>query len=98
MTLYNILQDRKNFDLHTLKINGSTVWDYKEGKNKGDVLLITENSWNEMNSEHVSVQELCKYIDTLDTPYSEVILYSEEDYSQLKTFEWLQDTLVLSQY
>lgn len=74
------------------------VWDYKEGIEKGDIILISEDPWEGVESEYVTTGELFYFAKDLDIPFEDIKLYTEADYEQLKTFTWLQGTLVLSHY
>jgi hypothetical protein len=89
--------DYKGFQT-TITIEGHPVWDYKEGIERGDIVLISEDPWEGVESEYVTTKELFDFVKDLDIPFEEITLYTEADYEQLKTFTWLQGTLVLSHY
>lgn len=79
-------------------ITGHPVWDYKEGIEKGDIILISEDPWQGVESEYVTTRELFEFAKDLDTPFEDLKLYTEADYEQLKSFTWVKNTLVLSHY
>ena len=79
-------------------INGHPVWDYKEGKEKGDIILISEDPWEGIESEYVNLKELFDFASDTEVPFDEIKLYTEADYEQIKTVTWVKDTLVLSHY
>ena len=81
-----------------IPIEKHPVWDYKEGLDKGDILLISEDPWEGVESEYVTTGELFDFAKDLDIPFEDIKLYTEADYEQLKTFTWLKGTLVLSHY
>jgi len=99
MTLHDILINLSE-DKHTsiITIEGNPVWDYKLGKENQDILLISEDPWEGVEEEYVTVAELITFAYDAEVPFEEIKLYTESDYEQLKTNTWLQDTLVLSHY
>jgi len=100
MTLLDIIstapQNSENF---TVKIGDHPIWDYKEGVNIGEILLISDNPWEGVESEYVTVKELYDFTYTnIETSDDKITFYTEADYEQLNNFIWLQDTLVLSHF
>jgi hypothetical protein len=98
MTLTDILNSCEEKPSVILTIENNPVWDYKEGKDRGDILLISEDPWEGSELEYVSLAEIKAYADDLEVPYNEITFYTEADYEQLITNTWVQDTLVLSHY
>lgn len=99
MTLHDILKDiNEEKTTSFITIEGNPVWDYKLGKENQDILLISEDPWEGVESEYVTTKELFDFGKDLDIPFDEITLYTEADYEQLKTFTWVKDTLVLSHY
>ena len=97
MKLQDILKEYKD-DSTLVTVEGHPVWDYKEGKDRGDIILISEDPWEGVESEYVTTGELFDFAHHLDIPFEDITLYTEADYEQLKTFTWLNNTLVLSHF
>lgn len=76
---------------YIIKINGNPVWDYKSSKN--NVYLISEDTWEGMEDEYVTVLELKKYIVGCEIPFDQVVLIKEETKEHLLTFNWTETHL-----
>ena len=50
MTLTDILNSCEEKPSVILTIENNPVWDYKEGKDRGDILLISEDPWEDRKS------------------------------------------------
>ena len=99
MTLQEILNSvTGKQDTLNITIEGNPVWDYKLGRENQDILLISEDPWEGVEEEYVTLAELVSFAEDAEVPFDEIKLFTETDYEQLKTFTWLQDTLVLSHY
>ena len=99
MTLQDILKDiNEEKTTSFITIEGNPVWDYKLGKENQDILLISEDPWEGVEEEYVTLEELQAFALDAEVPFDEIKLYTEADYEQLKTFTWLNNTLVLSHF
>ena len=98
MTLQDIvISSNSNLDL-LLTIEGHPVWDYKIGMEQEDVILISEDPWEGVESEYVTLKELLEFTQDSGIPLEDVKLYTESDYEQLINVICKEDTLVLSHY
>ena len=79
---------------YKINVNGNPVWDYKSSAN--NVYLISEETWEGMEDEFVTVQELKKYIVNCEIPFDQVTLVKEESKEQILTFNWTETDLELS--
>lgn len=79
---------------YIIKINGNPVWDYKSSANT--VFLISEDTWDGMEDEFVTVQELKKYIVGCEIPFDQAILVKDESKEQILTFNWTETDLELN--
>ena len=75
-------------------IGNKPVWDYKSSKDT--VYLISEDTWEGVEDEYITLQELKKYIIGCEIPFSKVVLITEENSLELESFEWLENQLKLS--
>ena len=79
---------------HIITIDNSPVWDYKSSAN--NVYLISEDTWEGIEDEYVSIQELKKYIVNCEIPFDQVVLIKEESKEQILTFNWAETHLELN--
>jgi len=78
---------------HTVTIGGHPVWDYKA--NEYTVYLISEDPWQGVEEEYVTLAELRKYIVTCRIPFDVVMFATESDRELLKRYEWGEKQLDL---
>lgn len=98
MTLQDIVNtSNSNLDL-LLTIEGHPVWDYKVGMEQSDITLISEDPWEGVESEYVTLGELIDFAQELELPLDTIKIYTESDYEQLINVICKEDTLVLSHY
>ena len=81
----------------TITIEGNPVWDYKMGDTH-TVFLISEDPWEGVEEEFVTLRELRKYIIDSFIPFDLVKFKTEADKEIIKSFKWEEDQLSLSHY
>jgi len=82
---------------HTITIEGSPVWDYKMG-DVHTVFLISEDPWEGVEEEYVTLKELRKYIVDSFIPFESVKFKTEADRELIKSYKWEEKQLILSHY
>ena len=84
---------------YVLTIEGSPVWDYKIGA-LNTIFLISEDPWQGVEDEYVTVSELRKYIVSNEIPFDLVKLQTEADREELISYNWKDENkeLYLSHY
>ena len=91
----DILESAGSDKLNNLVVvDGNPVWDYKSSKN--NVYLISEDTWEGIEEEYVTIQELKKYIVNCEIPFDGVILVKEETREQILEFKCNESTLDLT--
>lgn len=78
-------------------IEGHPVWDYKVGGHS-TIFLISEDPWQGVEDEYVTLKELRKYIVSCEIPFDIVEFKTEADRELLKSFKWEENQLNLSHY
>lgn len=78
-------------------IEGHPVWDYKVGGHN-TIFLISEDPWQGVEDEYVTLKELRKYIVSCEIPFDIVEFKTEADRELLKSFKWEENQLNLSHY
>tara|TARA_B100000035_G_scaffold305024_1_gene305386 strand:+ start:1005 stop:1310 length:306 start_codon:yes stop_codon:yes gene_type:complete len=84
---------------YLVTIEGHPVWDYKLG-GLHTIYLISEDPWQGVEDEYVTLSELRKYIVSCEIPFDLVKFQTEADKELLISFKW-NDTnreLILSHY
>ena len=98
MNLQKLIQESNlNLDL-IISIEGHPVWDYKQGKEPFDICLISEDPWEGVESEYVTLRELISYSQELNISEEDVCFYTESDYEQLISVNVTNNQIVLSHY
>lgn len=82
---------------YIVSIEGSPVWDYKIG-GMHTVILISEDPWEGVEEEYVTLKELKKYVVNCEIPFDILELKTEADKETLKSFTWKEKELHLSHY
>ena len=84
---------------YLVTIEGYPVWDYKIG-GLNTVFLISEDPWEGVESEYVSLKELKDFIIDCFIPFDIVEFKTEADKELLKSFKWNDESkeLRLSHY
>ena len=80
-----------------ITIEGYPVWDYKIGGYK-TIFLISEDPWEGVEEEYVTLKELRKYVVDSFIPFDVVEFRTEADKELLKSYKWENDRLILSHY
>lgn len=94
MTFKQILQQPSLSLNFLVLINENPVWDYKaEGET---VYLISEDPWEGVEDEQISVQELKEYCDSLNIDFSNIKFATEADKEILNKVLCTEDKLVFS--
>jgi hypothetical protein len=62
------------------------------------VFLISEDPWEGVEEEYVTLRELRKYIVDSFIPFDSVKFKTEADRELIKSFKWEEKQLVLSHY
>jgi uncharacterized protein (UPF0248 family) len=75
-------------------VDGNPVWDYKSSKDS--VFLISDDTWEGIEDEYVSVKELKKYIVNCEIPFDRVVLIKEETKEVILEYKWNDCTLDLT--
>jgi hypothetical protein len=81
----------------TVTIEGHPVWDYKAG-GINSIFLISEDPWQGVEDEYVTLGELRKYIVSCEIPFDLVEFKTEADRELLKSFTWENKQLNFSHY
>ena len=82
---------------YIVTIEGHPVWDYKTGRHN-TILLISEDPWEGVEDEYVTLKELRKYIVNCEIPFDLVEFRTEADKELIKTYVWKENQLSLSHY
>ena len=80
-----------------ITIEGHPVWDYKIG-GYNTIFLISEDPWDGVEEEYVTLKELRKYVVDSFIPFDVVEFRTEADRELLKSYKWENDRLILSHY
>ena len=80
-----------------ITIEGHPVWDYKIG-GYNTIFLISEDPWDGVEEEYVTLKELRKYVVDSFIPFDVVEFRTEADRELLKSYKWENDKLILSHY
>lgn len=80
-----------------ITIEGHPVWDYKIG-GYNTIFLISEDPWDGVEEEYVTLKELRKYVVDSFIPFDVVEFRTEADKELLKSYKWENDRLILSHY
>lgn len=80
-----------------ITIEGHPVWDYKIG-GYNTIFLISEDPWEGVEDEYVTLKELRKYVVDSFIPFDVVEFKTEADRELLKSYKWENDRLILSHY
>lgn len=80
-----------------VSIEGHPVWDYKIGGTH-TIFLISEDPWDGVEEEYVTLKELKKYIVNCEIPFELVEVKTEADRELLKSFKWEENQLNFSHY
>ena len=80
-----------------ITIEGHPVWDYKIG-GYNTIFLISEDPWEGVEDEYVTLKELRKYVVDSFIPFDVVEFKTEADRELLKSYNWENDRLILSHY
>jgi len=78
-------------------VEGHPVWDYKIGGHK-TIYLISEDPWQGVEEEYVTLKELRKYVVNCEIPFDIVEFKTEADRELLKSYKWEEKQLNLSHY
>lgn len=78
-------------------IEGHPVWDYKVGGHN-TIFLISEDPWEGVEDEYVTLKELRKYVVDNFIPFDVVEFKTEADRELLKSYKWEENQLNLSHY
>ena len=76
---------------YIITIEGYPVWDYKIGGHKS-VFLISEDPWEGVESEYVTLRELKDYIIDCFIPFDIAEFKTEADKELLVSFKWNDET------
>lgn len=82
---------------YVVTIEGHPIWDYKIG-GMHTVFLISEDPWEGVEEEYVTLKELKKYIVNCEIPFDILEFKTEADRETLKSFTWKEKELHLSHY
>lgn len=74
---------------YIITIEGSPVWDYKIGA-LNTLFLISEDPWQGVEEEYVTLGELRKYIVSSEIPFDLVKFQTEADRETLLSYKWLE--------
>jgi len=77
-----------------ITVDGEPVWDYKASG--FTIFLISEDPWEGVEDEFVTVEELRKYIVGNEIPYNQVIFAKESNKQQLNNYKWSENQLLLA--
>lgn len=80
-----------------VSIEGYPVWDYKIGGHN-TIFLISEDPWEGVEDEYVTLKEIRKYVVDNFIPFDAVEFKTEADRELLKSYKWDNSRLVLSHY
>ena len=80
-----------------ITIEGYPVWDYKIG-GYNTIFLISEDPWEGVEEEYVTLKELRQYVVDSFIPFDVVEFRTEADRELLKSYKWENDRLILSHY
>jgi hypothetical protein len=97
MTLDQILNQSIDKMSNVITINGSPVWDYKEG-NYPYIYLISEDPWEGAKEEYVTIQELLDFCNTVAQRHKTIEFATEADQQPLTTLTWKTGVLELSHF
>ena len=86
--------DRLDF---IISVGGNPVWDYKVGGHN-TIFLISEDPWEGVEDEYVTLKEVRKYIVDNFIPFDVVEFKTEADRELLKSYKWEENQLNLSHY
>lgn len=78
-----------------ITVEGHPVWDYKAGPS-GTIYLISEDPWEGVEEDYVSLGELRKYIAQMKIPFDSVTFKTEADNQILTRIQW--DTSAIHLY
>lgn len=94
MTFQEIIKNCPTTDYSSIYvfIGEDCVWDYKE-RDKS-IMLISDQPC--IDDEKVTLAELINYSKELETPEDFLTLECEYERQELKSFEWLENKLILS--
>lgn len=77
-----------------ITIEGHPVWDYKVG-GLNTIFLISEDPWEGVEDEFVTIKELRKFIVDSFIPFDLVTFKTEADRELLKSYKWIEGELNL---
>ena len=94
----NIIETTNPEKLNSIiTIEGHPVWDYKVG-GYDTIFLISEDPWEGVEDEYVSLKELRKYVVSCEIPFDIVKFKTEANKEILKSYIWEENQLKLSHY
>ena len=79
---------------YVITIEGHPVWDYKIG-GLNTIFLISEDPWQGVENEYVSLQEVRKYIVSNEIPFDLVKFQTEADRETLLSYHWKDENTEL---
>lgn len=94
MNLQDIIEVAENQLESILKVDQSSVWDYKESS-PTQVSLISENTWKGAENETVTLSELINYCKSLEIDFSLIEFLKEETNTPLTKVICKEGTLIL---